>query len=141
MRGSYWTAPNIRFVIGIILLVGISIPASSFAANDKELHDELRESLEKNISSEMSELFRSELKDTGLSSADIEQVIADLEDATAECFVNSVVEHAQTHDVPLADLIIELDGDKAITPVGVDFVELLDPCLNAARMEAGIAME
>ena len=123
------------------LLIGTALLTASFASEDELLLEELRESLEKNISSEMADLFRSDLKNTGLSSADIERIIADLVDATTACFLDSLVEHAQTHETPLADLIIEVDGEMGITPVGVDFEELLNPCLNAARMEAGIAMD
>ncbi len=123
------------------LLIGTALLTSSFASEDELLLEELRESLEKGISSEMADLFRSDLKDTGLSSSDVERIVADLEDAVAACFLDSLVEHAQIHETPLADLVIEVDGEMGISPVGVDFEELLNPCLNAARMEAGIAMD
>ena len=89
----------------------------------------------------MSDLFRAELDGAGLSSFDIERIIVDLKNATTACFLDSVVEHARTHEVALADLIIDVDSEMGIRPVGFDFEELLNTCLNAARMEAGIAMD
>ena len=121
------------------LLIGTALLTSSFASEDEVLAEELRESLEKGISAEMADLFRTDLKDTGLSSADVERIVAVLEDAVAACFLDSLVEHAQIHETPLADLVIEVDGEMGISPVGVDFEEFLNSCLYAARTEAGIA--
>ena len=125
--------------LSLFLLIGTALLTPSFASEDELLLEELRESLEKNISSEMADLFRTDLKDTGLSSADVERIVAVLEDAVAACFLDSLVEHAQIHETPLADLVIEVDGEMGISPVGVDFEVLLNSCLYAARTEAGIA--
>lgn len=129
------------FVFIFFLLIGIAVLTQSFASEDELLLEELRASLEKGISSEMSNLFRSELNEAGLSSIDVERIVAELEDAATACFLDSLVEHAQTHEVALTDLIVEVDGEMGITPIGADFEELLNPCLNAARMEAGITMD
>ncbi len=121
------------------VLIGIALLTSAFASEDEVLLEELRESLARNINSEMADLFRTDLKDTGLSSADVERIVAVLENAVVACFLDSLVEHAQTHETPLANLVLEVKGDMGISPVGGDFEELLILCLNAARMEAGIA--
>ena len=121
------------------LLIGVALLTSAFASEDEVLLEELRQSLEKGISSEMAPLFRSDLKDTGLSSSDIERIVADLEDKVVACFLDSLVEHAQNYETSLADLILEVEGEMSIRPVGADFEELLNICLNAARLEAGIA--
>ena len=131
---------NITF--SFFLLIGTALLTSSFASEDELLLEEFRESLTKNISAEMADQFRSDLKDNGLSSSDVERIVANLEDAVAACFLDSIVEYAQIHETPLADLIIEVGSEMAISfkgGEGVEFEELLNPCLNAARTEAGIA--
>ena len=130
--------------LSFFLLIGTALLSPSLASEDELLLEELRESLAKTISAEMADGFRSDLKDTGLSSSDVERIVADLEDAVAACFLDSVVEYAQIHETPLADLIIEVGSEMAISfegDEGVEFEELLIPCLNAARAEAGIAMD
>ncbi|MDH4055642.1 MAG: hypothetical protein OEW73_13930 [Gammaproteobacteria bacterium] len=129
------------FLFIFFSLFGLVLLTQSFASDDEVLLEELRASLEKNFNAEMSDLFRAELDGAGLSSVDIDRIIVDLENATTACFLDSLVEHARTHEVALADLINEVDGDKGITPMGFDFEELLNPCLNAARLGAGIAMD
>ena len=130
--------------LSFFLLIGTALLTPSFASEDELLLEEFRESLAKNISAEMADQFRSDLKDTGLSSSDVERIVADLEDAVAACFLDSLVEYAQIHETPLADLIIEVGSEMAISfegDEGVEFEELLIPCLHAARAEAGIAMD
>ena len=127
--------------LSFFLLIGTALLTPSFASEDELLLEELRESLAKNISAEMADQFRSNLKDTGLSSSDVERIVADLDDAVAACFLDSLVEHAQIHETPLADLIIEVVSELAISSVGVEFEELLNSCLYDARAEAGIAMD
>ena len=122
--------------LSFFLLIGTALLTPSFASEDELLLEELRESLAKTISAEMADRFRSDLNDTGLSPSDVERIVADLEDAVAACFLDSLVEYAQIHETPLADLI---DNEMAISFVGGEFKELLIPCLNAARTEAGIA--
>jgi hypothetical protein len=126
--------------LSFFLLIGTVLLSTSFASEDELLLEELRESLAKVISAQMADGFRSDLKDTGLSSSDVERIVANLEDAVAACFLDSVVEYAQTHETPLADLVHEVGNEMAISGVGVEFEELLIPCLNAARAEAGIAL-
>ena len=130
--------------LSFFLLIGAALLTPSFASEDELLIKEFRESLAKNISAEMADQFRSDLNDTGLSPSDVERIVADLEDAVAACFLDSLVEYAQIHETPLADLIIEVGSEMAISfegDEGVEFEELLIPCLNAARAEAGIAMD
>ncbi len=119
-------------------LIGIALLTSAFASEDEVLLEDLRVSLEKNVNSEMAPLFRSDLKDSGLSSSDVERIIADLEDKAVACFLDSLIKHAQNHDVSPADLVSEFGGEMAIGPIGDDFALLLNSCLNAARLEAGI---
>jgi hypothetical protein len=133
----------------VALIKGIKISSSlllaaiflspAFASDDELLLEELRQSLEKNVSSEMGPMFRAELKDTGLASSDIERLVEDLEDEVVACFLESLVEHSKNQDVPLSDLVHKFNGEMGISPVGSDFEILLNNCLNTARLEAGIS--
>ena len=138
---SIWVALIKSMVFGFILLLGIAIPASSLATDDELLLEELRESLEKGIGSEMADRFRSELKESGMAPIDAERIVEELVDASVVCFVGSLVKHAQTHETPLADLVHEFEDEMGIAPVGGDFEDLLNRCLNAVRLEAGIALD
>ena len=126
-------------IFRLAALIGVALLTPTIASENEVLLDDLRESLEKNVNSEMAPLFRSDLKDSGLSSSDMERIVADLEDEAVACFLDSLIEHARNHDISPAELISEFDGELAIGPIGDDFALLLNSCLNAARLEAGIS--
>ncbi len=143
MNNNYsWVALIKSIAFSFFLLIGTALLSPSFASEDELLLEEFREMLAKNISAAMADQFRSDLKDTGLPPSDVKRIVADLEDTVAACFLDSLVEYAQIHETPLADLIVERGSEMAIRfegDEGVEFEELLIPCLNAARAEAGIA--
>ncbi len=108
------------------------------------LLEEFRNSIARIIRAEMSDQFRSDLKDSGLSPADVDRIVADLAESIESCFVDTTVNYAQIHEIPLADLITEEEGDYGVKfegNEGAEFGELLAACTNAARAEAGITMK
>ena len=132
-------------ILSFFLLIGIAVLTPSFASEDEHLLKEFRENLSKNKSTEIADQLRSEFEDMGLPPSDVERIVANLADAIALCFVESLVEFTQQHDIPLADLIG--DGGGGIEFVGEtldkadEFHALLSPCIYAARAEAGVGID
>ena len=132
-------------IVSLFLLIGIALLTPSFASEDEYSLKEFRENLSKNTSAEIADQLRSEFKDTGLPPSDVERIVANLADAIALCFIESLVEFTQQHDIPLADLIG--DGSGGIEFVGDtldkadEFQALLSPCIYAARAEAGVGID
>ena len=103
---------------------------------------EFRESLAKNMSAEIADQLRSEFTDTGLAPSDVDRIVADLADALEVCVFNSLVEFLSDNDIPLAELIGDgSDGGVSFEGKNLrkasELQEILYPCVNAARTEAG----
>lgn len=73
----------------------------------------------------------------GLASSDKEQIVRQLVDYCAACFVDAVVKYSVLFNVPLSDFVT----DGVVAPgrrLPSEFEQLLNPCIIAARQEAGI---
>lgn len=73
----------------------------------------------------------------GLASSDKEQIVRQLADDCAACFVDAVVKYSVLFNVPLSDFVT----DGVVAPgreLASEFEQLLNPCIIAARQEAGI---
>jgi hypothetical protein len=110
--------------------------AGALAQNDEEILETLRTSVTnvylEELPNELPKSFH-----TGLASSDKEQIIRQLVDDCAACFVDAVVKYAALFNVPLSDFVT--DGVVVPGPgLAGEFEQLLNPCIIAARQEAGI---
>ncbi len=129
-------------ILSFFLLSGIALPASVFASEDEGLLKEFRENLAKNISAEIADQLRSEYTDTGRAPSDVDRIVADLADALEVCMFDSLVKFVRDNDIPLVELIG--DGSEGVVSFegrnlskASEFQEIFNPCVNAARTEAG----
>jgi len=121
-----------------ILLTSIVLftSAGAFAENDEEILETLRTSITnvylEGLPNELPKSFHA-----GLASSDKERIIRQLADDCAACFVDAVVKYSALFNVPLSDFV----SDGLVTPgqgLAGEFEQLLNPCINGARQEAGI---
>ena len=110
--------------------------AGAFAQNDEEILETLRTSVTKvyleGLPNELPKSFHA-----GMAHSDKERIVRQLADDCAACFVDAVVKYAALFNVPLSDFV----ADGVVTPgrgLAGEFEQLLNPCIIAARQEAGI---
>ena len=121
----------------LITSIALFIASGAFAQSDEEILETLRTSITENYLEQLPNDLPESFLNSGLSPMDKERLVRQLANDGAACFVDAVVGYAALNDVPLSDFVadglVSFDGDS-----GIEFEQLLAPCILAARQAAGL---
>ena len=127
--------------VSVISLIMLVASPTAFSQSDAEIVNTIQTNATRVFLEQAHCVLPESFLKGELSPSDKERLIQQLANDTANCMADAAVEYATLSDIPLSDLVysdgtIHFDGDS-----GMEFEQLLAPCVSRAWEAAGISRE
>lgn len=127
--------------VSLITLIMLAAVSLVLAQSDEQLIETVRSSAVEIFLEQASWVLPDSFHNGDLASPEKERIILQLANDTGDCLAETAVDYAAKYNVPISDFIsddgtIHFDGDS-----GLEFSQLLDPCIKDAWQKAGISLE
>ncbi len=127
--------------ISIITWIVLFAAPSAHSHSDIDILETVRASVTKIFLEQASWVLPESFQRSGLAPSDKERIVQQLANDTATCLVDSLVEYADSNDIPLSDLVSDEGSFTLKRGSGYEYDLSLEPCIRRAWEVAGISQE
>jgi len=130
-------------------LITLVFFASLGNCQDVEPVDELKDEISFGVASTFGEVARKELSETEMDQSDVDRIVQEFSDNSADCFVGALIQQAEEQSLD-ADKILDTLADAFRDKSGTDITNVLDEkglehkleyCIGIAFENAGVRVK